>query len=140
MQHRSLTLAVLAFAVAGGSVAYSAMKPDQIPLSAQNGSGESGTATLLQSGDNLYVTLRLNNDQNPQPAHIHKGTCDKLDPKPAYPLSTVQNGKSETKLTGITLAKLTASPYAINVHKSLTDIPTYVSCGNIVISKTAAPK
>jgi hypothetical protein len=38
-----------------------------------------------------------------------------LNPKPEYPRHNVINGKS-----------------AINVHKSLTDIPTYVSCRDIV--------
>ncbi|HEV2642870.1 MAG TPA: hypothetical protein VGT98_09195, partial [Candidatus Elarobacter sp.] len=70
-----------------------------------------------------------------QPAHIHKGTCEKLDPKPTYPLKSAHDGQSETVIEGVTLAQLQKAPYAINVHKSTKEIPVYVSCGNL-----AAPK
>ena len=110
--------------------------PLQIRLLPQNGSGETGTATLLDGANGLIVKLRLaNTTADVQPAHIHKGTCDKLDPKPTYPLTTVRNGMSETTIKDVTLAQLEKAPFAINVHKSTTEIPTYVACGNI-----AAPK
>jgi hypothetical protein len=32
----------------------------------------------------------------PEPMHIHKGTCATLDPKPAYGLPTLIDGKSES--------------------------------------------
>lgn len=102
-----------------------------IKMHAQNGSGESGTATLKQSGKSLLVTLSLTGGSGDQPAHIHKGTCAKLDPKPAYPLTTVADGKSETTLKGVTLAALMSGTYAINVHKSAADIKDYVACGDL---------
>jgi len=62
--------------------------------------------------------------------HIHKGTCDKLDPKPAYPLSPVVNGKSETTVNA-SLDSLEKGGYAINGHKSAQEVSTYVFCGPI---------
>ncbi len=120
------------------SMAPNAMtKPLQIKLLAQNNSGETGTATLMDSSKGLVVKLRLTGGEKDvdQPAHIHKGTCDKLDPKPTYPLKTVQNGESETTVPDVTIAELEKSPFAINVHKSTKEIPVYVSCGNIVAPK-----
>ena len=106
--------------------------PTQVKLAPQNASGESGTATMLDGAKGLIVRLRLEGGGDlKQPAHIHKGTCEKLDPKPAYPLTLVADGKSETTIPGVTLADLAKGSYAINVHKSTTDIPTYVSCGNL---------
>jgi hypothetical protein len=106
-------------------------KPIQIHLTGQNDSGESGTATLMDGAKGLIVKLRVTGGSAAQPVHIHKGTCAKLDPKPAYPLKTVIDGSSETTVPGITIAELLKAPYAINVHKSTSEIPTYVACGNI---------
>src|SRR5437879_3003409 len=70
-----------------------------VTMNAQNGSGESGTATLSEENGQLMVTLDLaNGPAGPQPAHIHRGTCATLDPKPLYPLTSVTNGKSVTNL------------------------------------------
>jgi hypothetical protein len=103
-----------------------------VKLDEQNGSGESGTATLTAEGTSTNVVLELENpaSPDPQPAHIHKGTCAELDPTPAYPLTNVEDGKSETTVN-VALDELKAGAFAINVHKSEPDIKTYVSCGNI---------
>ena len=90
------------------------------------------------------------------PAHIHRGTCANLDPNPQYPLSPVglpvpsgagetpvaatpplgANGaipveESVTVVKGVTIKQLLASPHAINVHASATDLPHYIACGNV---------
>jgi hypothetical protein len=65
-----------------------------------------------------------------QPLHVHKGACAKLDPKPAYGLATLTNGKSETTID-VPLASLEAGGFAINGHKSAQDVNTYVFCGDI---------
>jgi hypothetical protein len=103
-----------------------------VKLDEQNGSGESGTATLTAEGASTKVVLELENpaSPDPQPAHIHKGTCAELDPTPAYPLTNVEDGKSETTVN-VALDELESGEFAINVHKSEPDIKTYVSCGNI---------
>ena len=102
-------------------------------LAPQNNSGESGTATLTKAGDNqTKVVLEVKGAPSggPQPVHIHKGTCDKLDPKPTYPLSPLVNGKSETTVNA-SLDSLEKGGYAINGHKSPQEVSTYVFCGTI---------
>jgi plastocyanin len=87
------------------------------------------------------------------PAHIHKGTCDKLGDI-EYPLSDVgpgvtKNGKAEKAGKAIgaktdiypveqsvttVKAKLTAiadGNHALNVHESKAKIQNYIACGNI---------
>jgi hypothetical protein len=109
--------------------------PTQLHLVAQNGSGENGTATLYDGAAGLIVKVRTSGSEVDQPAHIHKGTCDKLDPKPTYPLKMVHDGQSETTIPGVTIAQLEKTPYAINIHKSAKEVATYVSCGNLVAAK-----
>jgi hypothetical protein len=121
-----------AVAMLAGSAA-SAVAPMQFPISAQNGSGEHGTATMLQGSAGVIVRVRMAGgaDGVKQPIHVHKGSCAKLDPKPTYPLTVVTDGISQTTLTGVTLADLQKGDYAINVHKSGPEVATYVACGNI---------
>jgi len=108
-----------------------------VKLAAQNGSGEDGSATITAMGDNqIKVTITVaNGSATPQPAHIHKGTCATLDPVPAYPLNNVVNGMSET-VVNVGMAQLAQGQYAINIHKSATEVSTYVSCGDIVATST----
>ena len=103
-----------------------------VDLSEQSTSGESGTATLTAEGDKTKVVISLDNAPSgvPQPAHIHKGSCEDLDPTPAYGLENVMDGKSTTEVDE-PLDELRDEDYAINVHKSGTDLKTYVACGDI---------
>ncbi len=102
-------------------------------MQAQNGSGENGTATLTQEKTGVEVAVKLAGAPSgvEQPMHIHQGTCAHLSPAPKYPLTSAAGGSSTTLVKGATLAELLASPFAINVHKSATDLKTYVSCGDI---------
>ena len=110
--------------------------PTQVHLNAQNASGETGTATLYDGAKGLIVKLRTAGGGDlDQPAHIHKGTCEKLDPKPAYPLKSVHDGQSETTVEGVTIAQLQKAPHAINVHKSAKEAAVYVSCANLTAPK-----
>jgi hypothetical protein len=104
--------------------------PITVPLKEQNGSGESGTAMLRDTARGLVVTINLRNAKGTQPAHIHKGSCAKLDPKPWYPLTSVMNGKSVTTIKGVTIGEIIGKS-AINVHKSAAELKVYVACGNI---------
>ena len=92
-----LILGVVLLAM-GGPQPSQAAGPVTVTLKPQNNSGESGTATLSDEGGKTKVVVSVTGQPagTPQPMHIHKGTCDKLDPKPAYPLSPVVGGKSET--------------------------------------------
>jgi hypothetical protein len=111
----------------------SAEESVEVDLGEQNGSGQTGTATLTSTGDGkTQVTIELSNPPaDPQPAHIHKGTCIELDPTPAFPLESVEGGSSDTEVE-VSLEDLQGAEYAVNVHKSEADAQTYVACGNIV--------
>ena len=131
----SLGLAA-AFALSSGVVfaqsdAMSSAGSVTVTMHAQNGSGEDGTATLKQDGNDLVISISLKNGSSTaQPAHVHEGSC----PKPTgvkYPLSNVVDGKSTSTLKGITLTSLETGGFSINVHKSADDLATYVSCGDI---------
>ncbi len=130
--------ALLVFAAAGVALALvgpsaQAATPMQFRLADQNNSGEHGTATMLQGVNGVIVKLRLTGGAEgvDQPAHIHKGTCAKLDPKPTYPLTMVKDGISQTTVPNTTVADLQKGDYAINVHKSGKEAAIYVACGNI---------
>ena len=112
-----------------------------ITLVPQNGSNETGTVTLSQTPKGVVVSVVTDTaPDSPQPAHIHKGSCAKLDPSPAFPLTMISKGSnsmgaakgvSMTTLTGVTLAQLESGQYAVNVHKSAAEAKTYVACGDI---------
>jgi hypothetical protein len=103
-----------------------------LDLDEQNGSGISGTATITPTGtDSFDVLIELTGaGAGPQPAHIHPGTCANLDPTPKYPLSNVENGRSETSVQAPPL-DLISEDLAINVHKSEAEADTYVACGDL---------
>jgi hypothetical protein len=102
-----------------------------VQLSEQSGSGESGTATFTAEGEMTRVEIDISNGTSaPQPAHIHEGSCADLDPQPKYPLQNVVDGKSTSEVQA-PLEELKAEAYAVNVHKSESDLMTYVSCGDI---------
>jgi plastocyanin len=81
------------------------------------------------------------------PAHIHLGTCEELDPNPAFPLTDVALASSESDAEGdgaaaipversvttvdAALEELRTGGYAINIHQSVEDIGTYIACGNL---------
>jgi hypothetical protein len=105
-----------------------------VDLSEQNGSGQSGTATLeSMDGGMTHVTIELSSPPaDPQPAHIHSGTCAELGDV-VYPLTNVEGGSSETDVAA-SLEDLQGGDFAVNVHMSEADIGTYVACGDIATS------
>lgn len=112
--------------------AFAQDKPVTVNLSAQNASGESGTATLTPQGDKTQIAIKLSGapDSVQQPAHIHDGSCASLDPKPRIPLQNVIGGSSTTTID-MKLADIIGKGGAINVHKSVADVKTYVACGDL---------
>lgn len=120
------------YAPTSGPTAASLLGPLTVTLTAQNNSGESGTAVLeSQAGGKTKVTLNLTGaPKAPQPAHIHVGSC----PTPGavkYPLNNVINGKSTSVIDVALDALKSLLPLAVNVHKSATEASVYVSCGNL---------
>ncbi len=125
-------LAVLAIVSFSGSGVYAQSMNQTVTLNAENASGQNGTATITSMSDNeIKVVIDLSNGSaEPQPVHIHKGSCANLDPKPAYPLTNLVNGKSET-MVPVGMAEFQIGGYAINAHKSATEASVYVACGDI---------
>jgi hypothetical protein len=106
----------------------------EIDLVEVDGSGVNGTAILTDEGDAVTVEIEVSGDAvvGGHPVHIHEGTCDNLDPAPAYPLADIdEDGLSETTVEGITLDDLLAGEFAINAHLSAEEIGVYVTCGNL---------
>ncbi len=134
-------LALLSFS---DRAALAQQESNSIPLLEQNNSGQSGTATFTYSEDYSTVTIEINlsnGTAEPQPAHIHTGSCADLNPKPFYPLNNVVNGKSVTVITEADVANLDYDLYnqfAINVHKSAAEASVYVACGDIVPGEVEA--
>jgi hypothetical protein len=104
--------------------------PLKVQLHEQNSSGVSGSATLTQLGNNLIVKITSKGGNDLEPVHIHKGTCANLGAV-VHPLTTLHNGDSVTTIKGAKLSDLLAGEYAINAHKSASEIGTYIACGNI---------
>jgi hypothetical protein len=132
MKPTSLYGLCAALALVGSSAALAENKPVTVNLSAQNASGENGTATLTPAGDKTQVVIKLKGapDATAQPAHIHDGSCAKLDPKPRVPLQNVVSGSSTTTVD-MKLSDIMSKGGAINVHKSAADVKTYVACGDV---------
>jgi hypothetical protein len=106
-------------------------EPVTVELQEQNDSRQSGEATLTAEGEQTRVALDLDNPPaEPQPVHIHEGTCDDLNPTPEFPLENLTDGTSET-VVDVPLADLQEGEFAINAHASEQDIETYVACGEI---------
>ncbi len=104
-----------------------------INMGALNGSKQDGAASAGDKNGGLQVSIHVYNEPKgaSEPAHIHKGTCKNIDPAPWKSLNNVVNGSSMTNISGVSVAELKKGHYAINVHKSLNDLKTYVSCGDL---------
>ena len=130
-------LALLAF-TGGPALAQADYETTVHALNEQNNSGQSGTVTFSLAEDGTSVSVEINisgGSEVPQPAHIHTGTCDNLDPKPFYPLNSVVNGRSVTVITEADIDNLDYDLYnqfSVNVHKSAAEASVYVACGEIV--------
>lgn len=131
---RLISLAIVV-ALAGSSVAMASLSSSKglsVTMKALNGSGENGTATIVTLGTGVRVTVALVGAPNDaQPTHIHVGTCGNINKSPEFALVATVDGKGTTDVPGVTIAELLKGHFAINVHKSATDLATYVSCGNI---------
>lgn len=128
---RNLLVLILAGAFAGPAFALD--DTVTVQLEALSDSGQTGTATLLPEGDKTKVVIHLTGGRGggDQPAHIHLGRCDNLDPTPKWSLEPVKEGQSET-LLDVPLDTILKQNVAINVHKSVSEASVYVACGNIV--------
>lgn len=103
-----------------------------LTLEEQNDSGISGEVALSPTSEGaLEVEIELDgSDGGPHPAHIHEGSCDDLNPEPAFPLEDVVDGESETTVE-ISVDDLVATEYAVNVHESAENVDVYVACADV---------
>jgi hypothetical protein len=132
MTIRTLAATAALVALAGSVAIAAAPQTLTIEMKALNESGETGSAVLTQQSEGVKIVLDLKNaPKDAQPTHIHVGTCGKFKAAPEYALVNTLDGKSTTVLKGVTLDQLLKADYAINVHKSTSDLGTYVACGNI---------
>jgi Cu/Zn superoxide dismutase len=114
------------------AAAYAKPQTMTVKMRAENKSGETGTAQLMQLPNGVQVKITLADaPAAAQPAHIHEGTCQQLNPAPKVMLTSVTGGTSTTFVKGAKLSDWTSGKYAINVHKSTSDLKTYVACGAI---------
>jgi Cu/Zn superoxide dismutase len=132
MQTAVRTVAIVAVALLLMSASIAGAADVKVELKAQNNSGENGSATLSDAGTGkTKVTVNVTGaPATAQPMHIHKGTCTKLDPKPAHPLPNLTAGKAEVTLN-VAMSDLQKEPHAINGHKSAQEASVYVFCGEI---------
>lgn len=98
-----------------------------------NDSKQEGKAVLKDTPGGLQVTITVEDEPKgaSEPAHIHAGTCEKLNPAPWKPLSNIVGGNSVTTLKGVTLAMIKKGQYAINGHESAKNLKKYVTCGDL---------
>jgi hypothetical protein len=94
-------------------------------------SGQSGSADITSDGDQVIVSIEIDAgpDGEPQPVHIHEGSCRDLGDV-AFPLEDVVDGVSEST-ADVSLSELLAGEYAINVHLSEDEMDVYVACGTL---------
>lgn len=102
----------------------------KLDILAQNNSGESGSATIFDVNGKakIIITLAGAPAKSVQPAHVHFGSCAQLGGV-RYPLTDVGNGVFVTMLP-VSLAEFVSQPFAINAHKSASEIGVYVACGD----------
>lgn len=102
-----------------------------VTMNGQNDTGQDGTATLTQKGDDLEVkvTIKQGADTGDQPAHIHKGSCPGLGDI-VKGLNPIVKGESTTILSKTRLDEVAGGEFVINVHNSKQG-SLYVSCGVI---------
>src|SRR5688500_12557657 len=139
----TVAVALLGLLALSGGTALADHEKAMVVLMEQNNSGQSGTATFTLSDDGSSITVEIDisgGSAVPQPAHIHIGSCEDLDPNPFYPLTSVVNGKSVTVITEADVVDLdyeVSNQFAVNVHKSAAEASVYVACGNIHEATTA---
>src|SRR5690349_3091630 len=139
----SVLILVVALLTLFASVASAQTGPITVQLGAQNGSAQTGTATLTPMGDQTQVVINL--PAGPagasveQPVHIHDGACP-TPGKVIWPLTNLKEGKSTT-MVNAKLSDIADGKHAINAHKSAAEASVYTSCGNVqqIAAAAAAP-
>ncbi|OGG05730.1 hypothetical protein A3E42_02075 [Candidatus Gottesmanbacteria bacterium RIFCSPHIGHO2_12_FULL_40_13] len=94
---------------------------------------QNALALIEEENGQLTVSLAVENYlDNPQPAHIHAGSCPDVG-EIIYPLNAVISGNSVTFVNSTFDNLIDRMPLAINIHQSPTELDVYTACGNIVL-------
>ena len=104
-----------------------------ISLFEHNHSGQSGSATLTETGGRTTVVMSLNpGAMKTELTRIHSGQCGDTLGGVVYPLTRFQGGSgaSTTTVDDVTLAMLQNGDHAINLHQA-GNPGTYTACGDI---------
>jgi hypothetical protein len=111
----------------------SAAQGRTVTLAQEYDSGIHGTATTVEEGDNLVVTITLTGRLGASPylAHIHGGACDQPHVRSAYVLNPVIDGKSMTTLHDVSIATLSHGNYSIGIHSKVANVARHLACGAI---------
>jgi len=92
-----------------------------------------GEATLTEVNGKTTVVLAIESSGTEAlAASIQAGTCGSLNPEIAYRLTDVTSGASTTTIS-VTIEKLTATPYAINISVLGSETESSLACGQIEI-------
>ena len=105
----------------------------EIELQEQSDSSQSGIATVKSVNGQTEVSISVNPgspDDDPQPVHIHFGSCGPGLGEVNYLLNDVVVGVSTT-VVDVSLPDLLGQNNAINLHKSGPEITVHTACGNI---------
>jgi len=111
-----------------------------IKLSEENGSRQSGEAVLSDVNGKTKVVISLSGTptNTPMPAHIYVGSCSKRsDVK--YALAHIEKGASQTILDVPLRDVIAGAPFSVNIHKSASELLTYVACGSYVPAPAPQP-
>jgi hypothetical protein len=111
-----------------------ALGPVGLTLEERGGSGVSGLATLAESPKEAQTEVKVLVVGAPAGAVaiIHAGTCDNLDPAPAYLLRPIDDtGASETTIDASLRDLRVMGEYAIAIHASIDDLSSPIACGDI---------
>jgi hypothetical protein len=108
-----------------------------LTLAEQQGSEQSGKATLTADGDaRTRIVVELSNPPGaPQPSHVHSGTCDDIGPVVA-PLERVDAGRAES-VVSMSLDELQRGELLVHAHKSEAESKVSVACAEIPEKETS---
>ena len=75
----------------------------EVTLDEVDDSGISGVAILTEEEDGVLVEIEVSGEGvvGDHPVHIHRGTCDNLDPAPEYPLQSIDEMSLANRLREI---------------------------------------
>ena len=105
-----------------------------VKLEPQGGTTRSGIAVLAETSGKVKVVVNLSgSNEVARPAHIHVGSCPDVGAV-KYPLTSLNEGASQTDLDVSLDQLMTQLPLAINIHKSSDEPSIYLACGDILQS------